>query len=151
MRFHHKFLLELIAHHLNHYLHQQLCSASTYALRVCSNSANLRVSFKRTHKMNKRAMPDQMMNYKHALCLHKIRNNTTWSDDWINLNFQQLFNNRNKFINPVDTLLIRVGKNLLVNRLTVINNTICQSWLNLSLESYQMQGNIYQVTKQMMI
>ena len=52
----------------------QLMSASAAPLKLCNNYYDRSVSFIDLHKQNKRATPDKMMKYKHAIQLHKIYN-----------------------------------------------------------------------------
>ena len=59
-----------------------------------------------------------VMKYKHSIELYRLYNGGEERDDWIDLNF----NNRNEFINVFDKSTIRVGKNMLVNRLTILND-----------------------------
>ena len=60
----------------------------------------------------------------HALMLHRIFNDTSASPNWVDLNFQQYFNNRIQTFNAYDTSNFKVGKNLPANRLKIINNKI---------------------------
>ena len=65
-----------------------------------------------------------MTKYKHALQLHKIYNDSNMDENWIRLNFNQNFNQRlTKFI-TTDKSNYRIGKNLMANRLTFVNNSI---------------------------
>ena len=48
--------------------------------------------------------------------------------DWMDLNWQQNFGNKQNFIQIVDKSRIKVGKNILVNRLPIINNKIEMNW-----------------------
>ena len=66
--------------------------------------------------MNKK----QGIQYKHALQLHKVYNSKETGEDWIRLNFNQRIS---KFITTDDSRY-KVGKNLLANRMTLLNNTI---------------------------
>ena len=82
------------------------------------------MSFEQIHTINKRATPMQMMIIKHAILLHKIWNETIYSKQWLALNFQQNFNERNESVRIFETNKLKVGKNLVVNRLKVINGLI---------------------------
>ena len=48
--------------------------------------------------------------------------------DWMDLNWQQNFGNKQNFVQIVDKSRIKVGKNILVNRLPIINNKIEMNW-----------------------
>ena len=102
-------------------LKQHLLAASSSALRLCGKS-DWTTSFERLHIIHERATPTQVMKYKHCLELYRLYNSEVMSDDWINLNMQQNFNDRSDKVKIVDKSRIKVGKNLLVKRLTVINN-----------------------------
>ena len=52
------------------------------------------------------------------------------SDDWISLNVQQNFNGRNEKFQAINNSKYKVGKNLLVNRLSTLSNMIEYSWPN---------------------
>ena len=47
-------------------------------------------SFINLHIECKRALPEQMILYKHAIMLHKMYNSELLEMEWIALNFQQL-------------------------------------------------------------
>ena len=85
-----------------------------------------------------RGTPIQMMKYKHSLLLFKLYNDTLQSEDWMDLNWNQSFNNRSTKVRLFDTSNIRIGKNILSNRLTIVNSQIEYDWLNKSLNSYKL-------------
>lgn len=97
------------------------------------------MSYQRLHLINGRATPLEMMKYKHALLLFKTYNTTKMSKDWLALNFQQNFNNRNTTINLVDTSQFKIGKNLIPNRLLIVNRQIDLEFLNLSYLAYKIK------------
>ena len=68
------------------------------------------MSFERLHTTNDRATPTQMMEYKHAILLYKLFNSTDMSNDWIDLNVQQTFNDRNHLVNVFDKSKLKAGK-----------------------------------------
>ena len=90
----------------------------------------------------KKSNPPQMMKYKLALQLHKLYNNENMSDDWLSLFFNQNFNGRNSKANFRDTSNHKIGKNLIANRLSTLNNEIEYDWLNLEKESYKLKCKI---------
>ena len=124
---------------LNPRLKQQILSASARALKLCTSNYNLTMSFIQIHTLNNRATPNQLMLYKHALLLYKIWNDKIYSDDWLSLNFQQNFNVRNSTVKLIDTSNLKIGKNIAVNRLMVINGLIEYDWLNLSINAYKIR------------
>ena len=97
----------------------------------------MRISFEKLHKINDRATPSQMMKYKHSLLLYKLYNSANRNDDWIDMNFHQSFNNRCTKFRIFDESSLRIGKNILTNRLTLINNQIEYDWLNKTEVSYK--------------
>ena len=111
-------------------LKKHLLSCSAQALKILGNNSDLRISFEQLHRMNGRATPNQMMLYKHSLLLFKIFNDTHQTDDWMDLNWNQSFNNR--------STKVRNGKNILSNRLTILNNQIEYDWLNKSLNCFKL-------------
>ena len=80
-----------------------------------------------------------MMKYRHALELYNVYNSEDMNTDWIDLNMQQNFNGRNDYVHIVDHSRVRVGKDLLMNRLSLINDSINYDWLNLSKDTYKIK------------
>ena len=87
--------------------------------------------------MHKRATPIKMMKYRLALQLYKIYNGGNENQDWIDLNFPQNFNKRNIHVQINDVSNLRIGRNILMNRLNCINNKIDYSWMNKTIDSYK--------------
>ena len=52
-------------------------------------------SFINLHIECKRALPEQMILYKHAIMLHKMYNSELPEMEWIVVNFQQLLTTKN--------------------------------------------------------
>ena len=121
-------------------LKQQLLSASTRALKLLNNYSDLRISFDQQHKLQGRATPNEIMKYKLSIQLYKLYNGTQQNADWIDLNFQQNFNNRQKYVLINDESSLRIGKNLLMNRLGVLNNLIEYDWLNQGLNTFKLKS-----------
>ena len=67
--------------------------------------------FERMHAINKRATPNMMMKYKHCLELYRLYNSGNGSEDWLDLHFQQNFNNRNDSVNMINNSRLKIGKN----------------------------------------
>ena len=125
--------------HLKPPLKQLLLSASANALKLSQRSPNRYESFIDIHKSCDRATPNQMMNYKHAILLHKLYNNNQPSADWVDLNIQQILTSRQTEFNILKSNNFLVGNNLLATRLAILNNKICLADLNLSLDSYKVK------------
>ena len=88
--------------------------------------------------LSNRALPNDMMKYRLAIQLYKIYNGFIINGRWIDMSLQQNFNARQMMVQVTDVSNIKVGKNILMNRLTVINNENDYNWLNLSLISYNL-------------
>ena len=52
------------------------------------------ISFNDLHKINKRATPEQMMKYKHAIQMFKLFNDNNFDNNWLDLNVQQNFHDK---------------------------------------------------------
>ena len=77
--------------------------------------------------------------YKHSIQLFKLYNSTQQSTEWLHLNLQQNFNSRvNKFLIS-NYGQFKIGKNIMTNRLTCINNKVELNWLNLSLVAFKLK------------
>ena len=118
-------------------LKQQLLSASAKALKVCMRFNDRFESFEALHGRAKRATPKNYLMYKHAQMLHKLYNQVEPDIEWISLNFQHQFSMRRGQIIVAKTNNIRVGENILANRLNVLNNKIPLDWLNLPYGAYK--------------
>ena len=114
-----------------------LLSASAAPLKLCCNTYHTLMSYNHLHKVLNRPTPNDYTKYYHALLLHKTQNNQTQSKDWLDLNFNQNFNARCSKANFIDTSNNKTGKNLISNRLTVINNEIDYNWLNLPYPAFK--------------
>ena len=80
-----------------------------------------------------------MMMYKHAILLHKLYNTQQPTADWIDLNFDQVFNSRSKNFKIIKNNNFLVGNNLISSRLTILNNKVELEDLNLSLDSFKIK------------
>ena len=113
------------------YLKTLLMSASANALKLCTPSYTQDMSFTTLHEFNKRATPDQFCIYKQSLLLHTVYNFQTPKIEWLTLNFNQAFNQREGTFIAFDISNYKVGKtNSLANRLTCLNRKIPLDWLN---------------------
>ena len=119
---------------------QQILSASANALRILNNRSDLRVSFAQLHSQEKRATPMNFAKYRLSIQLHKIYSGNNDNDDWNDMNVQQNFNSRNEFFHINDVSNVKVGKNILCNRLTCLNGLIKLDWLNLSLIAFKLKA-----------
>ena len=118
---------------------KQLLSASAQPLKMCTHNYDQSISFITLHTLNNRATPDKMIKYKTSLLLHKIVNNNEMSLEWQQLFFNQNFNQRNNRANFRDLSKYRIGKNLITNRLNILNNKIPYDWFNESIQSFKIK------------
>ena len=124
---------------LNPVSKQQLLSASANALKLCNTQVDPFVSFLDLHINNSRATPIQMLMYKHALLLFNIFNNMKPTNDWIDLNFNQINSSRQSNFQIIQKSNFKIGNNILGIRLQILNNKIPLEWLNLSLNSFKLK------------
>jgi hypothetical protein len=123
---------------LNPYLKGLLLSASSKALKICTPSYNLSMSYNDLHVINNRATPDNFCLYKHSLLLHSLFNKQQPPIDWIQINFNQNLNNRNLNFEIYSNSNYKVGKNNKVSsRLACINSKIPLDWLNKEINGYK--------------
>ena len=116
---------------------KQLLAASAMALKLCEPQYDNMIGYERLHGMQNRATPMKMMKYRLAIQLYKIYNSKYESQDWLDLNFQQNFNDRYQHVHITDDSSIRIGRNCIMNRLSCINGRIEYSWLNKSIDTFK--------------
>ena len=97
--------------------------------------------YERMHDLLKRGKLQDMMKYRLSIQLYKLynANNQMENVNWMDLNLQQNFNDRNNFVQIFETSKIIIGRNTLVNRFKCLNNTIEYDWLNLSLDTFKVK------------
>ena len=124
---------------LSPHLKQKLLSASANAIKLCLTKLPQNTSFESIHNLAKRATPTQISSYKHAIQLYKLYNSSNMSDDWLSLNIQQSFNERNGKFQIYNISNYKVGRNLICNRFKQLNNKINYTWLNESLNAFKIK------------
>ena len=102
--------------------------------------SELGVSYLKLHQNEKRAMPMNFAKYRLSIQLFKIYNAYSQNDDWQDMNVQQNFNGRNEMFQINDYSANRIGKNIICNRLNVLNGQIKLDWLNLSLNAFKLKA-----------
>ena len=120
-------------------LKQLILSSSAKALKLSQKRPDNYESYANIHKSCNRAEPTQMMMYKHAILLHKLYNTQQPTADWIDLNFDQVFNSRSKNFKIIKNNNFLVGNNLISSRLAILNNKVELEDLNLSLDSFKIK------------
>ena len=81
-------------------------------------------SFVNEHSECNRALPEEMMLYKHPIMLHELQNENFPEMDWLALNYQQTTTQRQTNFNILRNNSYKVGNNILTNRLHALNNKI---------------------------
>ena len=120
-------------------LKQHVLAASAHALKILNNQSDLRMLFDQIHRIHNRATPINMMKYRLSIQLYKSYNGYIMNDDWMDFNFQQNFNARNNYVQMIDYSNLRVGKNILMNRMGCLNNEIDYKWMTLSMTSFKLK------------
>ena len=100
---------------------------TTVSLRIISNEITIYHTHTEIHQMTKRALPDQMVKYKHALMMYKLFRQCMPENEFIHLNFQANLNQRLQYHTFIKTQNYNVGNNILLNRMYSLNNTIPKS------------------------
>ena len=113
--------------------------ASANALRIITNEITIFHTHTQIHNMTRRALPDQMMKYKHALLMYKLFRQCTPETEFIQLNFQANLSQRQLHHSFVRTQNYTVGNNILLNRLCCLNNTINKSMTNETYLTYKLK------------
>ena len=116
---------------------QKLLAISASALKICTPSYHDRMSYIELHTINNRATPAQMCLYKQSLTLYKLIATRIPKLDWIDLNFQQSFNERDPNFRFYSTNNYRVGGNNICNRMSILNGKLPLSSVDMSLDSFK--------------
>ena len=116
---------------------KKLKLASANAIRACDNSLTIYSTHTQIHKSADRALPDQMLQYKHAITMYKLFKTCQPETEFINLNFQLNQNTRLNHTNFFSRQNYEIGNNILLNRLSHLNTKIKKSWMDLSLNSFK--------------
>ena len=114
-------------------------SASANALKMTQRTHNPFESFIEVHKSCKRATPNQIITYKHAILLHTLYNKRLPQADWLDLNFNQIITSRQTSFKVIKTNNYLIGNNLIPNRLAIINGKVNLNDLNLSFDSFKVK------------
>ena len=95
------------------------------------------ISFEHLNQITKTS---SVTKYNHALEIRKTYNAPLGAPNRVDIHFNQNFNQRSLKANFYDTSHFKQGKNLVCNRLTVINNTIPLDWLNLPFHLFKIKA-----------
>ena len=118
-------------------LKSKILSSSAKAIKMCVKYCTNNLSFIRIHEAYNRATPENFLIYKHAIMLHKLYNSNTYTNEWVQLNYNQILTSRQINFISSKSNRTRVGLNALANRLYVLNNKIPLSWLNMSISTFK--------------
>ena len=118
---------------------KKLKFASANALRSCDNTMTIYNTHTEIHDNAKRALPDQMINYKQAITMYKLFHTCQPEQEFLHLNFQLNQNPRIQTVNFFTRQNYETGKNILLNRLSHLNNKINVTWLDLSLNTFKIK------------
>ena len=114
---------------------------------MLGNVTDVGISYVQLHRKEKRALPMEFAKYRVAIQLFKIYNGYSLNEDWQDMNVQQNFNARNEMFHINDVSNNKAGKNVICNRLNVLNKQIKLDWLNLSLTAFKLKAkNIFLMT-----
>ena len=96
-------------------------------------------SFVNIHESCKRALPSKLIEFKHAVLLHKLYNEHLAVTDWIELNMNQILTFRQTHFKTSKTNTFKVGNYILTSRLNIPNGKILLKDLNLSIDSFKVK------------
>ena len=116
---------------------KKLKLASANAIRSCDRTLTIFHTHTQIHSISNRALPDQMLNYKHAISMYKLFNTCQPDTEFINMNFQLNQNPRLNHVNFFSRQNYTSGMNILLNRLAHLNDKIEKSWLHQSLNTFK--------------
>ena len=116
---------------------RHLLAVSSMALKLCQFQLDKMISFERLHEIHKRATPTKMMHYRLAIQLYKIYNGKIKNDNWIDLNFQQNFNDKDNHVQINDVSKLRIGKQIDNEYTKLHKQQVYISWLKKLLDSFK--------------
>ena len=113
--------------------------ASANVLRIVSNEITIYHTHTEIHRMTNRAVPDQIIQYKHALMMFKLLRQCTPDNEFVHHNFQANLNQRLQYHTFLKRQNYTVGNNILLNRMCTLNNTIPKDMTNGSYTTYKLK------------
>ena len=88
-----------------------LLAASAKALKISQIHPAPIETYVNIHKSRNRALPSQIMQYKHAILLHKLYNEQLPEADFIELNFNQNLTSRQYHFKISKSNVFKIGSN----------------------------------------
>ena len=127
---------------------QSVLNNTANVLKTSQRHPDRMESYINIHKSCKRALPKQIIEYKHAILLHKLYNEKQPVTDWIKLNTNQILTSRQTYFKIARSNNFKIGNNKLTTRLCILNNKIILQDLNMSLDSFKVKfkKSLLQVT-----
>ena len=113
--------------------------ASANALRIITSEITIYNTHTEIHQMTKRALPDQMIQYKHALMMYKLIKQCIPDNEFMHMNFQANSNQRLQHHTFMKIQNYNIGNNILLNRMCSLNNTILKTMIDGSYISYKLK------------
>ena len=114
-------------------------NASANALRTITSDITIYHTHSQIHAIAGRALPDQMLKYKHALMLYKLMWQCLPNEEFVHLNFQANLNQRQQHHNFIRIQNYSVGNNILLNRMCCLNNQILKTMTEDSYLTYKLK------------
>ena len=124
---------------LTRILQKKIKLASANALKLCAPGITQFSTHTEIHQLAGRALPEKMCIYRHAIVMYKLFNSIICENEFVHLNFQLYDNERGQNLVFLKEQTYDVGKNILLNRFTELNNLIDKDWLNLSLGTFKIK------------
>ena len=78
--------------------------------------------------------------YKNYLLMHRQCYKNTVQNEWVSLNLQHQFLLRGDLFKVTKTNKLKVGNNIMVNGMSVLNEKLPLAWKNLSFESFKLKS-----------
>ena len=125
--------------HLLSFKYDLLIFASATALKISQKHPDRSKSFLHLHQSWKRALPNQIWEYKHSLISHKLYNTQIQIMDWIELNFNQTITSRETFFYLIKSNYTSISNNLLALRLQILHKKEKLENLNLCLDEFKVK------------
>ena len=121
-------------------LKKSLKLASANACKTCIPRENVHLlTHTEIHSQAKRALPENMCMYRHAIMLYKLMRKDLCDNELMWLNFQIIDNARSQRWSFITRQNYDVGKNTLLNRMHILNNLIDKNWISLELNTYKIK------------
>ena len=119
-----------------------LLAASAIALKICepkqpvADFSNV-LSYVNLHKKLMYPTPRELILYNTSLILYKLFNSLEHGSEWNHLNNQIKSNRRQQYFEITKLNTYKIGNNILVNRLSILNKKIKLSELNFSYDHFK--------------